>query len=937
MCYNYDMQLRSASLFSVLKNWHTTVISGIIAILGLGLLTPDTTYAAEAAIKENVLTHNGAKYEGPYQQKEGSTDVPSDIPSGATYFFANKGDMSNRQTTFVYLTDKDSKKAEVATFKLIPPDTYTLQGSVKTISINNDGSLNPLNAVETDPEGTTNGCSSAFGALSWIVCTASEKLGDFVDWAYSVISDWFLVVKPLSFDDKSPIYLVWSYMRSLANIVFIIFILVVVYSQVTTVGMSNYGIKKTLPRIIIAALLVNLSYIICAIAVDLSNIIGDQLHSVFMSIRDQAISAGALDITLGFKDLFIAAGGAGLGVLGITIAGGISGVWFLIAPVLLGAGLALLAAILTLAARQAIIMLLVIVSPLALVAYLLPNTERWFKKWYETGLKMLIIFPAFSLLCGGAELAGWAITASAQNIIQVVLGLAVQTIPLVFTPILAKLSGSLLGSIQSAMNKPFNGLRTRAQGWGKDRQAIARARNVTRGARLKAADTSKLGLRRRLGHAPSALANYMAYKEYSRGQDKSIAEETVANSHKGQYAKELNVNAPTSISRRQQAEYQRRLSGLEASTAEAGMDNSMSTLGDTLGSNAMQRVRAKGRGKATYEMTDRMGEVYLESELEKTRAANINAGDKAYVASYLNKTFTQQDAGTLSAADWAKIELAAGGRGEDGIMSIRAAALAAQDTEDKRVLEDRKVMFGKMNQSTSSLVESYKKALIRRDAFSARALVDILASRGSFDISQLEKATAEIYSLPGMDPERLYNAALPDDQQSEEYENAAKFRGILANHIGNSSSASNDLRKKASILWMWGKDNAGKTNDGRYRPDLAYDSEHGTFDLNTAGFLGVYNPTVGSPLVDRAQNVIGKILTGSGDLVKQSSGTLKRFYDMGLITQDKAISEIAAARKDPNMADLDDDKLYYLGMSAGYAGGRDTVIRAVRDEINRPR
>ncbi|MDR1032530.1 MAG: hypothetical protein LBL84_00775 [Candidatus Nomurabacteria bacterium] len=930
------MQLRSASLFSVLKNWHTTLISGVLIALGLGLLISNTAYAADASIKDNVLTYGGARYEGPTQKAEGDTSTPGDIAIGDIYYFATKGDMSNRQVTYVYFTDKAAKKAKLATYKLIPPDKYELVGSISTVDIDNDGSVQVAAAPSASAdEDSSNGCTKAFGGLSWIVCLASEKLGDFVDWAYDVVSDWFLVVKPLSSDQGSPIHLVWSYMRSLANVVFIVFMLIVIYSQVTSVGITNYGIKKTLPRIIIAALLVNLSYLLCALAVDASNIIGHQLHQMFMGIRDQAIASGAMDVNVNFSELFVAVGGGGaLTVLGLASAGGLQGVWFLIAPVLIGAALAVLAAILTLAARQAIITLLVIVSPLAFVAYLLPNTEGWFKKWHQTGLKMLMIYPAFSLICGAAELAGWAIIASAQNLIQVVLGLAVQIIPLAFTPILGKLSGSLLGSIQSAINKPFDGLRKTAQAWGQDRHTTAKAKHVAKGIK-KAGSSWK---RPSTWRAPTtALANYMAYKDYSSSQGKKVAEEAAQGSHRERLSNETNTPIKNPVVRlikgdKQRDYYQRNVATMKADAAEANLKNSMSTMSSQYGADATGR-----RGKKMYELTQEMSKAWTSDELEKSRATNITASDKADMAKYLNDTFTAHDAGTLSAADWAKIELAAGGRGEDGIMSIRAAALAAQDTEDKRVLEDRKVMFGKTNQSTASLVDSYKKSLLRQDAFSARALIDILASRGSFDISQLEKATAETYSLPGMNPERLYNAALPDDQQSAEYENAAKFRGILANHLGNSSSASNDLRKKASILWMWGKDNAGKTNDGRYRPDLAYDSEHGTFDLNTAGFLGVYSPTVGSPLVDRAQNVIGKILTGSGDLVKQSSGTLKRFYDMGLITRDKAVSEIAAARKDPNMADLDDDKLYYLGMSAGYAGGRDTVISAVRDEINQPR
>ena len=63
----------------------------------------------------------------------------------------------------------------------------------------------------------------------------------------------------------------------LQNAVFAVIFLWVIFSQISNVGVSNYGIKKILPRLIIGALLVNLSFYLCQIAVDLSNILGFSL------------------------------------------------------------------------------------------------------------------------------------------------------------------------------------------------------------------------------------------------------------------------------------------------------------------------------------------------------------------------------------------------------------------------------------------------------------------------------------------------------------------------------------------------------------------------------------------------------------------------------------------------------------------------------------
>ena len=87
----------------------------------------------------------------------------------------------------------------------------------------------------------------------------------------------------------------------------------------------------------------------------------------------------------------------------------------MLVPILVGAGLAILLALLIMAARQALIMILVIISPLAFVCYLLPGTEEWFEKWKKSFTTMLVFFPAFALVFGGSQLAGMLIIQNATG------------------------------------------------------------------------------------------------------------------------------------------------------------------------------------------------------------------------------------------------------------------------------------------------------------------------------------------------------------------------------------------------------------------------------------------------------------------------------------------------------------------------------------------
>lgn len=215
--------------------------------------------------------------------------------------------------------------------------------------------------------GTKVTCTSSIQGIGWIICPAINFMAEASDKIYIFLASKFLSVDVSLVDGVKDS---WAKFRDVANIAFVIALLIVIYSQVTSVGISNYGIKKMLPKIVIAAILVNVSYDICRIAVDLSNIIGYGVAKFFdnFTFIETASDQSSLD-PLGNK--LSIAGAAGLAVLGtIGIAMAVS------VPVVLSALLALGLIALILLAREALIVLLIAIAPLAFVAYLLPNTKH---------------------------------------------------------------------------------------------------------------------------------------------------------------------------------------------------------------------------------------------------------------------------------------------------------------------------------------------------------------------------------------------------------------------------------------------------------------------------------------------------------------------------------------------------------------------------------
>lgn len=291
-------------------------------------------------------------------------------------------------------------------------------------------------------------CSSDMGGIGWILCPVLGFLANINDKAYGFISDNFL-----SFDSgmvtDSTVTGTWSTFRNIANVAFVVVFMIIILSQVTSLGVSSYGIKKMMPRIIIAAILVNMSLIVCQLAVDLSNVVGFGVSNLFGSLGP----SGGIGLTNNVT--WVSAVGVALATAGAAVA------IFLSLAALPSALLAIGAVVLILIARKAIIIILVILAPLAFVAYLLPNTETLFKKWYQLFFSMLILFPVVGMVFGASKLAANIIagtvdlTATAnpiQNNIIKLTALIVSVVPFFIVPGMLKASLSATGKIGAALS-----------------------------------------------------------------------------------------------------------------------------------------------------------------------------------------------------------------------------------------------------------------------------------------------------------------------------------------------------------------------------------------------------------------------------------------------------------------------------------------------------
>ena len=309
-------------------------------------------------------------------------------------------------------------------------------------------------------EVTTTGdeTSCAVDGVGWIVCPLMNFLGDINDKAFGYL-DNLLTIRPALITDPSTTK-AWSAFRDIANVAFVIAFLIIIYSQISGFGVSNYGIKKLIPKLIAAAVLVNASYIVCAILVDLSNIVGTSVYELLNSSIDIGsggpANSAASDTWSGVIGALLKAGV----VIGLIAA-------LFLAPMVL---LALAMVLLILVGRQALVILLIVISPLAFVAFLLPNTEDWFKKWWKAFSVTLMVYPVIGVVFGASALASNILMSVAndggsgddENMLKIV-ALSVLAIPLFAVPALIKGSLSALGSVGGKLS----GLQDKANGMAK--------------------------------------------------------------------------------------------------------------------------------------------------------------------------------------------------------------------------------------------------------------------------------------------------------------------------------------------------------------------------------------------------------------------------------------------------------------------------------------
>jgi hypothetical protein len=236
-------------------------------------------------------------------------------------------------------------------------------------------------------------------ALRWLACPIIDG-GQALTNGLDSIINYFLTINttqiygdtqgsvsdpgsPVAGTASSGFYKAWSSFRNLGIGLVVIAGIIMVMSEALGLQIVDaYTIRKVLPRLLIAVIGISLSWSFMYFMVTLFNHLGTGMASLIYSSFD---GIGGVNKGTGTAAIFASYFALGGGLLALGFLGILSFLGTLILALIVGVAVLIL--------REGIILMSIIIAPLAIASYVLPNTSKFASFWWSTFFKALAAFP----------------------------------------------------------------------------------------------------------------------------------------------------------------------------------------------------------------------------------------------------------------------------------------------------------------------------------------------------------------------------------------------------------------------------------------------------------------------------------------------------------------------------------------------------------------
>lgn len=310
--------------------------------------------------------------------------------------------------------------------------------------------------------GFLNSILSDVNPLNWLLCGIIAGASSIVKGLDGVITSWLTIGTNGSTSTDNPgtifsynggqcgqytsdgsstcddYHSAWSAFEELALGLLAILALMIIIAQALGMELLDaYTIRKMLPRVVTGAIILTISWPLMRFFVLLSNDlgygVGNLLWAPFSNLKDTINTGGILQSLIGAVAL-------------LTLG------WFGLLSFLGTAALAVLVAFLTLVFRQIAVILLIIFSPIAILCYALPNTQRIFRFWWESFSKMLLMFPMIvAFITVGHIFSALASQNQGSGVDQLIAVIAYFA-PYFTIPFTFRFSGSIMSGVGNYVN-----------------------------------------------------------------------------------------------------------------------------------------------------------------------------------------------------------------------------------------------------------------------------------------------------------------------------------------------------------------------------------------------------------------------------------------------------------------------------------------------------
>ena len=252
-------------------------------------------------------------------------------------------------------------------------------------------------------------CEFNFSGLGfgYLICWILEGLSQGLYWVEGQIENFLRVERSayqetLGQEDKFSFKDVWGNVRDFSTYAVVGTALFMVISTALDVGLfKNYTVKKYLPRLVVGAILIQFSWALGDLFIQVFNQLGDVLEALlfasFPGAKEQSLSVifdGGWSTTL--------VGGSVVGVL--TYMG-----WATLLPILFTGMMFFLLGFLFLVARKFLIILLLILAPLGIALWVLPGNDKAWNFYFKTFFYLLAIYPLIIILISAGKIFSYLI------------------------------------------------------------------------------------------------------------------------------------------------------------------------------------------------------------------------------------------------------------------------------------------------------------------------------------------------------------------------------------------------------------------------------------------------------------------------------------------------------------------------------------------------